>query len=181
MELNELIPAAIGLLGVLIGGGLQIWSQLRRDRDKEIFEVRQNVSDFIIDAMNVASYVQIIAKQSNEPGHNETKVRELLSELEEKNQDLVHKAVELLAWGESKLSEQARRVSGLCRDAVTKVRQAVLVEAPLSSLEGKGLKLVISREANVLGQMVAPRRWERRLRFRRSNRSRKLLDRPSTK
>ena len=179
MELNESMPALItgfiGLLGVIIGGVIQVWSQHSRDRDKEIFEVRQKVSDFVIEAMDVAGRVQTIAKFLNESQRSEDMKNMLLKELQEMTMSVQYKGIELLAWAETKINNQAVKVQRLCSEATREVRDAARNGGDLSAQKATLWKKVISQEANVLGKMVAPRIWERRLRFRRSERSRKLL------
>lgn len=179
--MTELTTAFIGLAGVIFGGILQVHAQRRRDREKEIYEIRTKVASLSHVSRRLSSGLRQIAEEVNglnslykkgTPKDSENLLnrkkllRRITEETDSFNGDISSAVHELDARADQKIGRQARRLANTCTHATNVITPTIRNENTLSGQEARELCDHISYEAHILQKMVAPRRWERTYRFR---------------
>lgn len=184
MDGADYTPALIGLFGVIIGGVLQVAAQIYRDRKNQLYELRKKTTVLISQANTFAALLRHLvaeynkAKQRGSRGlvvKNQQYLDELIGDLTSQRIELNHQTIELAAWSEKKIADQALRLQKECISAGNAILPKIRKKQQLNSKEARTSIEKIVSEERILRKMIAPRPLERSIHIRTYKRASKML------
>lgn len=177
----DYVPAVIGLGGVVVGGVIQVIAQTAKERSARVAEMRADVMDFAYKATVMAdNMAEIEGIRRDRPLLWNSFSQEKLQSLSDEhvhNAKEVHKAGTLLAKvSDPRVATYAKRVVQECM-RFNNARQGIFALGANEAYLAQATHAKLRRDIDILTRMIAPRRYERHLRFRSTSRAATLVDR----
>lgn len=173
-------PAIIGLSGVVVGGIIQVLAQTAKERAARVASVRADVMDFAQKAMVMAdNLAELEAIREKKPyWWASLSVDELKAKSDEHtaNFKAAHRAGILLAKAsDPRVAEFSYQVLVHCMK-FSNAREGLFGAGVRYEAVRAATHTDLRREIQVLINMVAPRKYERHMRFRSVKAAKRLVD-----
>lgn len=190
------IPALIGLIGVVIGGMIQVFFQRRRDAENQAQEIRQQVSslatalmDYLTVTKQVAQEVSDLRINTKEARKNSDEsnteklmasdlIRVLVDDMYKASENVNSESIALTTCKDSRIASQASLLQNFKVTAYNHLAEwlsrGITDKHDLEKLNKYRERIHV--ETEVLVNMVTPRRTEKLWRFRKRNRVLKRMN-----
>jgi hypothetical protein len=177
--MSEIMPALIGLLGVVVGGIIQVIFQIRQSRGQQAVAIRREVGEFAAATSNYLNTLDSATHYMSRPhpaGPSKDRMGEEADVVEEKRHDLLVRGSMLVTAGDWRISDQASKVVNQVNELASTLSNVFTEPSPSHRNTFLNGAAGIRTEFNILLAMVAPTVLERHFRFRSAEQAGRFLD-----